>query len=91
MKKITALLIALLIGSIGLSTSAKQKVVKVSNATELIKAIRSNTKIVVTASEPLNITKAVDGMIAAGEIPAIDWDAPELDFGIYFDQEYDGP
>ena len=91
MKKITALLIVLLIGGICLNANAKQKVVKVSNATELIKAIKSNTKIVVTASEPLNITKAVDGLIAAGEIPAIDWDAPELDFGIYFDQEYDGP
>ena len=91
MKKFAALLISLLIGGTCLNANAKQKVVKVSNATELIRAIKSNTKIVITATGPLDITKALDGLIAAGEVPAIDWDAPELEFGIYFDQEYDGP
>ena len=81
----------LLIGGICLNANAKQKVVKVSNATELIRALKSNTKIVITATEPLNITQAIDGLIAAGEIPAIDWEAPSLDYGIYFDQQYDGP
>ncbi|MBO4730986.1 MAG: right-handed parallel beta-helix repeat-containing protein [Bacteroidaceae bacterium] len=91
MRKFAALLISFMIGGICLNANAKQKVVKVSTATEFIRAIKSNTKIVITATEPLDITKALDGLIAAGEVPAIDWDAPDLDYGIYFDQEYDGP
>ena len=74
-----------------MSGAPKQKVVKVKNATELVRAIASNTKIVVNSNEPLNITKALDALIATGEVSAIDWDAPEIDFGVYFERQYDGP
>ena|GEM_PF-1905099 len=91
MKKIALFLIAVCGCLISMSGAPKQKVVKVKSATELVKAIASNTKIVITTTKLLNITEAVDQLIATGEIAAVDWDAPELDFGVYFDSMYDGP
>ena len=91
MKKIALFLIAVCGCLISMSGAPKQKVVKVKSATELVKAIASNTKIVITTTKLLNITEAVDQLIATGEIAAVDWDAPELEFGVYFDSMYDGP
>ena len=91
MKKITLFLIAVCGCLVSMSGAPKQKVVKVKNATELVRAIASNTKIVVNSDEPLNITKALDALIATADVSAIDWDAPESDYGVYFERQYDGP
>ena len=91
MNRFIIFLFALVCSLACLSETPKQKVVKVSTATELIRAIKSNTKIVISTEEAINLTEGLDALIASGEIPAIDWDAPELEYGIYFVKEYDGP
>lgn len=50
------------------AAGAKGTTVRVTNATELINAIRPHQTIIIDAKQPLNITEALDQMVADGSI-----------------------